>query len=328
MIMLLGKAETIARMNEYGTQKFPFVFLISFDMNHNLVLRPAEISPDLLLCSIGDCFSNSQEVYKAKPLEDFRKYPPAYERYSTAFDYAMLNLRHGNSYLLNLTMPSQIEINCSLRDLYHQCHSRYRIYLNDTFLCFSPETFVRIDNGMISAYPMKGTIDASLPDALNVIMNDSKEIAEHYTIVDLIRNDLSMVASDVRVDKFRYSELISTCQKDLIEISSRISGRLEKGYESSIGDIIFRLLPAGSVTGAPKQSTLDIILGAEQYDRGFYTGVFGYFDGTDLDSAVTIRYIEMQDGKMVFKSGGGITVNSDPKSEYQELIDKIYVPIV
>ena len=72
---------------------------------------------------------------------------------------------------------------------------------------------------------------------------------------------------------------------------------------------------------------MEIISKAEDYERGFYTGIVGYFDGKNLDSAVMIRFIEQKDGKLFFKSGGGITSQSNAKNEYQEMIQKIYVPI-
>jgi para-aminobenzoate synthetase component 1 len=181
---------------------------------------------------------------------------------------------------------------------------------------------------MISSYPMKGTIDTSIKDAEEIILNNKKELAEHTTIVDLIRNDLSIVAKKVRVEKFRYVEKIRTNNKDLLQVSSKIAGELNSDYRQRIGDIVFSLLPAGSISGAPKKKTVEIIEEVEAYDRGYYTGIFGSFNGNNLDSGVTIRFIENQDGIFIFKSGGGITAFSNAESEYQELIDKVYVPIV
>jgi para-aminobenzoate synthetase component 1 len=175
---------------------------------------------------------------------------------------------------------------------------------------------------------MKGTIDASLPDAEASLLNDRKEFFEHNTIVDLIRNDLSMISSSVGVDRFRYIENIRTNRKDLLQMSSEISGRMPEGYLEHLGEDIFTLLPAGSISGAPKEKTLQLIKAAEADGRGFYTGVFGYFNGRDLSSAVMIRFIEKADGGLLFRSGGGITALSDCESEYRELIDKVYVPIV
>ena len=94
-----------------------------------------------------------------------------------------------------------------------------------------------------------------------------------------------------------------------------------------LGEILFRLLPAGSITGAPKYKTIEIIEQAEEYERGFYTGITGYFDGRKLDSAVMIRFIEEQNGQIFFKSGGGITCKSDLENEYNEMKQKVYVPI-
>jgi para-aminobenzoate synthetase component 1 len=174
---------------------------------------------------------------------------------------------------------------------------------------------------------MKGTIDASIPDAEKIILRDPKELAEHVTIVDLLRNDLSQVATDVQVSRFRYIEKIVTNQKDLLQVSSEIRGSLPPDFRMNLGNILATLLPAGSVSGAPKPKTLEIISVAEGEPRGYYTGVFGVFDGTDLDSAVMIRYIEKQNDTFFYRSGGGITTQSSVKQEYQEVKDKVYLPI-
>ena len=86
-------------------------------------------------------------------------------------------------------------------------------------------------------------------------------------------------------------------------------------------------MPAGSISGAPKEKTVQIIQQAENQPRGYYTGVFGIFDGESLQSAVAIRFIEQTDNGLVFRSGGGITVQSDVQEEYRELIQKVYVPL-
>jgi para-aminobenzoate synthetase component 1 len=174
---------------------------------------------------------------------------------------------------------------------------------------------------------MKGTIDAAIPNAEETILNDPKETAEHNTIVDLIRNDLSMVSKNVRVEKFRFIDEIKTAGKTLLQVSSEIVGDIQHDFFDHLGDRLFTLLPAGSISGAPKTKTIEIIEEAENYNRGFYTGVFGYFDGRSLDSAVMIRYIEQQTDQLVFKSGGGITTFSNCKKEYEELKDKVYLPI-
>jgi para-aminobenzoate synthetase component 1 len=145
--------------------------------------------------------------------------------------------------------------------------------------------------------------------------------------VDLIRNDLSTIASQVRVKRFKYIEKLKTHQGELMQMSSEITGKLPENFRNHLGDHLFSLLPAGSICGAPKRKTLEIIKSVENYDRGYYTGIFGYFDGVDLESAVAIRFIEKQHNGMVFKSGGGITFQSDWQKEYEEMKQKVYVPI-
>lgn len=174
---------------------------------------------------------------------------------------------------------------------------------------------------------MKGTVDASLPNAEVMLMQDSKELSEHITIVDLIRNDLSTVSANVQVTKFRYSEKIKTNTKDLYQTSSEIAGDLPENYVSKLGTIIVSLLPAGSISGAPKNETIKIIKEAEKRTRGYYTGVMGIFDGQNLDSAVMIRFIEQVSHRFYYRSGGGITSQSEARKEYQEIVDKIYVPV-
>jgi para-aminobenzoate synthetase component 1 len=211
--------------------------------------------------------------------------------------------------------------------LYFQTLAKYKVCWKNKFLVFSPETFVKIADGKIFSYPMKGTINASILNAEKMILNDQKELAEHVTIVDLIRNDLSTIASGVKVERFRYVEKLRTNQKDLLQVSSEISGILPGDYYSTIGSILISLLPAGSVSGAPKNKTLEIIEESEREKRGYYTGVVGYFDGKNLESGVMIRFIEQVKDLFYYRSGGGITSQSKMENEYQEAIDKIYVPI-
>jgi para-aminobenzoate synthetase component 1 len=98
-------------------------------------------------------------------------------------------------------------------------------------------------------------------------------------------------------------------------------------WHGRVGDILFRLLPAGSICGAPKAATLKLIADAEQSPRGWYTGVWGYYDGRSISTAVMIRCLARRDGRTYFHSGGGITVNSLAEDEYNEVLQKIYLPI-
>jgi para-aminobenzoate synthetase component I len=317
----------IYEMNYYGRNKIPFIFIIDFLMKKPVILPVDDVDISELMYNFNG-FTNSRCV-SALPREvHLGKRPVSYETYKSAFEIITNHQIEGDSYLANLTFPTPIDINLTLQELFLYSRAPYRLWYRDCFVVFSPEPFIRIDNSVISSFPMKGTIDAAVPGARELLLRDEKEYAEHVTIVDLIRNDLNMVSTGVTVKRFRYIDVIETHTGSLLQASSHITGTLPPDYHEKIGSIIAALLPAGSVTGAPKKRTVEIIMKAENYDRGYYTGICGYFDGEKLDSGVMIRFIEKNDEGVIFKSGGGITVYSDPEREYQELVDKVYVPIV
>jgi para-aminobenzoate synthetase component 1 len=327
---IINKTQAIERMNKWGKEKKPFLFIISFDQKQNLVLDEAMTEDARIHYQIGARHKSSKAENGSVILPSsivFEKQTISQTEFSVAFDLVKKHLDFGNTYLINLTKPSKIKTNLSFKQIFNHSKAPYKLWIEDKLLVFSPEIFVRIKDGIISSYPMKGTIDAALPHAKKQILEDPKETAEHHTIVDLIRNDLSMVSKNVRVKRFRYIDEVKTHQKTLLQVSSEIEGEITKDFFQSLGDHLYKLLPAGSISGAPKTKTIEIIEEAEQYDRGFYTGIFGYFDGENLDSAVMIRYMEQEAGQVIFKSGGGITTFSSCEKEYEELKDKVYVPI-
>jgi len=321
-----SRAATIDRINEFASQGIPFVFLISFDADKNIVATPSEAAENGFYLEMPAVKNHSFESIPCHSIQ-FTKHPVDPVRYEKAFNIVTSEILYGNSFLLNLTFPTAIETNYSLKDIFICSHAPYKLFLENELVIFSPERFVRIKGETISSNPMKGTIDARIPGAHRLLTSDRKEDAEHHTIVDLIRNDLSTIASQVRVNRFKYIERLKTHQGELLQMSSEISGKLPDDFRKSLGDKLFMMLPAGSVSGAPKRKTVEIIKRVENYQRGYYTGIFGHYDGEDLESAVAIRYIERQGEKLVFKSGGGITFQSDWRKEFNELQQKVYVPI-
>ncbi len=315
---------TVALMNEMGAKGKSFAFLIDFDFEKPLIFEPGDQS-------IQWQTPEKSNVQKANPTPEkqisWLSFPVSFDEYQTAFDKVQRFIHAGDTYLLNLTMPTRVETNLSPEEIFHRSVAPYKIWLKNQFVCFSPEIFVRISDGVISSYPMKGTIDAGIENAEQILLSDEKEVAEHHTIVDLIRNDLSIVASDVNVDRLMYIDRIKTNRGDLLQMSSQISGRLPANYTQNIGSILAEMLPAGSICGAPKSKTVEIIREVETHQRGYYTGIFGFFDGRNLDSCVLIRYLEQNGDELIFKSGGGITFLSDCQAEYNEVIQKVYVPV-
>ena len=329
-MQLYTREETIRRINHLGQSCRPFIFIINYLQDASYVEEVASVDPSEVVYNLNgftnQSFSNDVLSCSEKPVR-WNSYPESFDSYRRSFDIVQRNIFAGNSFLTNLTCRTPIETNLSLKDIFFRSKAMYKLWVRDAFTVFSPEIFIRIHNGRIYSYPMKGTINASTPSADRLLINDPKETAEHATIVDLIRNDLSMVAEQVSVSRYRYIDKLQTNQGSILQTSSEIQGVLPDDYLTNLGSIIFRLLPAGSITGAPKKKTMQIIKEAETYDRGFYTGIMGYFDGKDLDSAVMIRFVEQEGGKMYFKSGGGITSQSDVENEYNEMKQKVYVPI-
>ena len=314
------------KMNFLSANEIPFFFMIDFLAQNIIILEEKDLEK-------ADIFIKFPDFKFEKPIQNSEKnifwenFPQSKEDYQKGFEIVQKNLKGGNSYLANYTCQTEIKTNLSLKEIYKISDAKYKVYYDDQFVFFSPETFVEIKENKIFTYPMKGTIDASVENAANVLKEDKKELAEHYTVVDLLRNDLSMVADNVQLEEFQRIDFIKTRQRNLYAMSSKISGELKPEFQQNIGDILQKLLPAGSILGAPKMKTLEIVLEAENYQRGFYTGVCGWFDGENLDSCVMIRFIEKENEKFYFKSGGGITHMSQLEDEYQEMKNKIYVPI-
>ena len=321
---MYSQQEAIAKMNQWGGEGRPFLFILDFEGLNNL-LYPTDELPDEIKYEIAQESGPPTTRYNDF---NFDVEPVAMNTYEQAFRSVLAELNYGNSYLVNLTFPTKLKTSLDLETIYQRSRARYKLLVKDKFVVFSPESFVRMAAQKIYAYPMKGTIDASLPNAEKLILNDPKEAAEHATIVDLIRNDLNRISENVRVERFRYIDKLDTLKGSLLQVSSEIVGDLPDNYRHSLGSIFFSLLPAGSISGAPKKKTVAIIKQAEITKRGFFTGVFGIFDGSSLDSGVMIRFIEKQGKELIFKSGGGITSQSQLQPEYDEMIHKVYVPFV
>jgi para-aminobenzoate synthetase component I len=313
------------RLNEWGRDGVPFLFLMDFEMQQPQVWRLSELDSDSILFNFngaGNGIGMQQAVAPALQVK-----PIPYADFKIKFDKVMYHLNRGDSFLTNLTLKSTLESKPDLRELLFRADAKYKLWMKDQFLFFSPEIFVQVSDGTITTYPMKGTIDAAVPDAANKILSDPKELAEHITIVDLLRNDLGLVSTEVTVKRFRYLDEIKTSGKNILQVSSEISGQLPENYIEQLGDILVKLLPAGSISGAPKKKTLEIIQEAEGEKRGYYTGVAGFFDGERLDSCVMIRFIEQDGEQFYYRSGAGLTAQSTAETEYQEILDKIYVPV-
>lgn len=318
--------DVVRKISSFAREQKPFLFAFDFELEEAIFVPYPLQQQEVLFKTPQAC---NYEAWVPPHDYPFAATPLSFDAYGVAFDVVQRGLHRGDSYLTNLTVQTPISTTLTLEEILHYSHAPYCLYLPHRFVCFSPERFIAIDaSGRISTYPMKGTIDASLPDAAQRLLKNEKELAEHTTVVDLLRNDLGMVANHIEVRQFRFLSKVETHRGAIFQTSSEVLGQLPDGYRNHLGETILQLLPAGSICGAPKRATLALIAQAERQKRGYYTGVFGYYDGQTLDTAVLIRYIENVAGQLFFRSGGGITVMSEKQSEYQEVIDKVYLPFV
>ncbi len=317
---------TLEAMNKASHRGQPFFFILDFELQESIfILDPLQQHDGSVFFSFPT--AKTPDPIGTKQRITLHSTPESLESYISRFDIIHRGLMRGDSFLTNLTLRTPIECEASLADIYLSSEATYRILLPGRFVAFSPECFVKLQGDELATHPMKGTIDAHLPHAAETLRADYKEGCEHHTIVDLMRNDLSRIAEGVHVRRFKYLTELHTSSGELLQMSSEIVGVINRSKGLYLGDLLLQLLPAGSISGAPKERTVALIQEAEGLDRGFYTGVCGYFDGANLDSAVLIRFIEQDaNGKLFYHSGGGITINSISEDEYHECLQKIYIP--
>lgn len=315
-------------ISQLAGQGRPFVFFADYRAENIWVFEEGEAESQGVQFVVED----HQHTGEGKHMSTSATLQPdnvSFETYRTGFAHIQKHILLGNSYLTNYTLRTPIKTTLEAPEIFALSRAKYRGFFPGRFVFFSPETFVRISaDGIISTFPMKGTSDVEHDPDGSRLRNDPKENAEHATIVDLMRNDLAMVASGVQVKRYQYIEpVVAGHGKRLWQMSSEINAQLPTDWKSHLGSILQTLLPAGSISGAPKKKTCEIIAETETSSRGFYTGIAGHFDGKTLDTCVMIRFISLENGQMFYHSGGGITALSDVEKEYHEYRQKIYIPL-
>lgn len=316
------------KVTQFLQTEEPFLFIVDFKKSKKLVYSFEEAARENIYFNIKGIGNDDLLLNNAPDKKPILLKPKPIPKvtYEKAFSKVKKEIHNGNSFLLNLTFPTPLKPEVDLKEIYQKASAPYKLLYKDNFVLFSPECYLKIKDGNIFSYPMKGTISNDVPNAEELLLTNKKELYEHNTIVDLIRNDLSMIAKNVRVNKFRFVEKINKGEQELLQTSTEIQGKLPITWKDNFASLLLKTLPAGSISGAPKKKTIDIIEEVEIMPRGFYTGVFGVFNGSQIDSAVNIRFIEHIGGQYYYKSGGGITHLSSLDEEYQELLEKIYVP--
>ena len=253
------------------------------------------------------------------------------DTFCSMVEKAKRHIREGDIFQIVLSNRLEAPFSGSLFNTYRILRtmnpSPYMFYLSGTDVEVagaSPETLVKLENGVLHTFPLAGTRprgktpaeDKALEEAL---LADEKELAEHNMLVDLGRNDLGKVSrfGSVSVERFHCIERYS----HVMHIGSTVRGELREGLDAL--DAISAALPAGTLSGAPKIRACQLIGELENNKRGIYGGAIGYIDFTgNMDTCIAIRIAYQKNGRVFVRSGAGIVADSVPETEYQECINK------
>ena len=253
------------------------------------------------------------------------------DEFSKMIGKAKHHIREGDIFQIVLSNRLQANFEGSLFDTYRVLRtvnpSPYMFYFSGTDVEVagaSPETLVKLEDGILHTFPLAGTrprgkSEKEDKELETELLADEKELAEHNMLVDLGRNDLGKISKfgSVVVEKFHSIERYS----HVMHIGSTVRGEIRPEYDAL--NALEAVLPAGTLSGAPKIRACQLIEELENNKRGIYGGAIGYIDFTgNMDTCIAIRLAYKKNGKVFIRSGAGIVADSDPDKEYMESINK------
>ena len=253
------------------------------------------------------------------------------EQYCAMVEKAKHHIKEGDIFQIVLSNRLSADFEGSLLNTYRILRtinpSPYMFYFSGTDVEIagaSPETLVKLEDGVLHTFPLAGTRPRGKTEAEDKalekgLLEDEKELAEHNMLVDLGRNDLGKISrfGSVQVEKLHSIERYS----HVMHIGSTVRGEIRDEFDGL--DAVRAVLPAGTLSGAPKIRACQLIAELENNKRGIYGGAIGYIDFTgNLDTCIAIRIAYKKNGKVFVRSGAGIVADSVPEMEYQECINK------
>ena len=253
------------------------------------------------------------------------------ERYCAMVEQAKHHIREGDIFQIVLSNRLEAPFEGSLLNTYRVLRtlnpSPYLFYFSSSDMEVagaSPETLVKLEDGVLHTFPLAGTRPRGKTEAEDLaleedLLADPKELAEHNMLVDLGRNDIGKISrfGTVEVEKYHCIERFS----HVMHIGSTVRGELREDCDAL--DAVDAILPAGTLSGAPKIRACQLINDLENNKRGIYGGAIGYIDFTgNLDTCIAIRIAYQKNGKVFIRSGAGIVADSEPEKEYQECLNK------
>lgn len=284
------------------------------------------------LKEMADLIRNGEkEVFR--PLELKTEITPHFseKQYCDMVEKAKEYIREGDIFQVVLSNPMRAEAEGSLFDTYRVLRtenpSPYMFYFSSDDIELSgasPETLAKLENGKISTFPLAGTRPRGKDDeedkALEAeLLKDEKELAEHNMLVDLGRNDIGKVSEigSVKVEEYLSIERFS----HVMHIGSTVTGKIRADKDAV--DAVDAILPAGTLSGAPKFRACQIIEELENDKRGVYGGAIGYLDFTgNMDTCIAIRLVYRKNGRICIRAGAGVVADSVPENEFRECINK------
>lgn len=344
----LGYSEPAVRTDAEDTESFKDVDVMLFDkvitFDHfrqkiilivNMPLKDVEVSYNraaLELKRLVDLLRNGEKknepggrlLGEVTPL--FEK-----EAFCDMVEKAKHHIREGDIFQIVLSNRLSAPFEGSLLNTYRVLRtinpSPYMFYFSGTDVEVagaSPETLVKLEDGVLHTFPLAGTRPRGRTDeedrALEEeLLSDEKELAEHNMLVDLGRNDLGKISrfGTVQVEKFHSVEHFS----HVMHIGSTVRGEIREGKDAL--DAIEAVLPAGTLSGAPKIRACQLIGELENNKRGIYGGAIGYIDFTgNMDTCIAIRIAYKKNGRVFVRSGAGIVADSVPEKEFEECLNK------
>lgn len=298
----------------------------------DLELERAYEEASLQLIEMAEIIKNGVKA-PSHPLCLKTPFTPLFDQtaYCRMVEKAKHFIREGDIFQVVLSNRLEADMEGSLLDTYRLLRtsnpSPYMFYFSGgdgEIAGASPETLVKLEKGKLFTFPLAGTRRRGVDEAEDELLKkellaDEKELAEHNMLVDLGRNDLGKISQigSVHVEKYLSVE----CFSHVMHLGSTVSGKICKDKDGL--DAIHAVLPAGTLSGAPKLRACEIINELENNKRGIYGGAIGYLSFTgDMDTCIAIRLAFSKNGKVFIRSGAGIVADSVPEKEYAECIQK------
>ena len=326
--------EAFKRIEEYRKNGLHLFGYIRYEAKDVFLGMEVSLSNPLLCFEVYETFSQFTPYTPQNHINIYSEAEITFAQYKQALGTIKNHIAKGDTYEVNYTYPYKVYTNANSLELYGYLTSKQPTNYNafiinewDEIISCSPELFFRLKNNTITTKPMKGTIARGKTeqddiDNINFLKNDTKNQAENIMIVDLLRNDLSKLAKTgtVKVDKLFEIETHET----LHQMTSEVSAELKDN--TTLYDIFDAIFPCGSITGAPKISTMNIIKETEYFPRNIYCGAIGYISKDDVEFSVPIRILQKNkknnDNFYRYYTGGAIVWDSDIEGEWQETVIK------